>query len=214
MAKPKGRAAAEAILPRLDEKYPNAKYELDWETPLQLLVATILAAQCTDERVNRVTKTLFPKYKDARAYAEAKTEELEEDIRPTGTYKNKAKSIQGACKALVDRFHGEVPKTMDELTQLPGVQRKTGNVILNTAFDIASGIIVDTHVMRVSPRIGLTTQAKPEAIERDLMAIVPKERWTFWGPAMVLHGRYVCTAKNPKCGECNLSDLCEKNGVA
>ena len=203
----------ETILKELEQKYPNAKYELDWETPLQLLVATILAAQCTDERVNRVTKSLFPKYPDARAYAEADLSELEEDVKPTGFYKNKAKTVQNVCQALVNRFDGEVPKTIQELITLPGVARKTANVVLNTAFDIASGVIVDTHVARVTQRLGLTKTDKPEQIEVDLMRLVPKEKWTFWGPAMVLHGRYTCTAKKPKCEECILEGVCQKNGL-
>ncbi len=203
----------ETILKELEQKYPNAKYELDWETPLQLLVATILAAQCTDERVNRVTKSLFPKYPDARAYAEADLSELEEDVKPTGFYKNKAKTVQNVCQALVNRFDGEVPKTIQELITLPGVARKTANVVLNTAFDIASGVIVDTHVARVTQRLGLTKTDKPEQIEVDLMRLVPKEKWTFWGPAMVLHGRYTCTAKKPKCEECILESVCQKVGV-
>ena len=203
----------EAILKELEQKYPNAKYELDWETPLQLLVATILAAQCTDERVNRVTKSLFPKYPDARAYAEADLSELEEDVKPTGFYKNKAKTVQNVCQALVNRFDGEVPKTIQELITLPGVARKTANVVLNTAFNIASGVIVDTHVARVTQRLGLTRTDKPEQIEVDLMRLVPQEKWTFWGPAMVLHGRYTCTAKKPKCEECMLEGVCQKNGL-
>src|SRR5262249_51937488 len=161
--------------------------ELDWSTPLQLLVATILAAQCTDERVNRVTPALFAKYPDARAYAEADTAELEEDIKPTGFYRNKAKAIQGACRALVQRFGGEVPPTMAEMVTLPGVARKSANVVLNTAFNDPTGIIVDTHVQRVAPRLGLTKESEADRIEADLMRLVPKKEWTFFGPAMVLH---------------------------
>lgn len=201
------------ILERLSAKYPNARYELDWTTPLELLVATILAAQCTDVRVNKVTKTLFPKYPSARAYAEANTEELEQILVPTGAYKQKAKAIQEACRVIASKHGGEVPKTMDELTALRGVARKTANVVLNNAFDIPSGIIVDTHVARVSQRMGVTRNEKPEAIEKDLMNLVPEERWTKFGPAMVLHGRYTCTAKAPKCGECMFADICPKNGV-
>lgn len=201
------------LLPRLAEKYPNARYELDWETPLQLLVATILAAQCTDERVNRVTKDLFPRYPDAQAFAEANTEELEELIRATGTYKQKAKAVQGACREIVARFGGEVPQTIEELTTLPGVARKSANVVLNNAWNIPSGIIVDTHVNRVSQRMGLSRNTKPEAIERDLMELVPQDRWTFFGPAMVLHGRYTCTAKAPDCSGCMFSDSCPKIAI-
>lgn len=201
------------VLERLAREYPNARYELDWETPLELLVATILAAQCTDVRVNKVTKTLFPKYRTAKDYAEANTEELEQILVPTGAYRQKAKSIQETCKALVAKFGGEVPKTMDELTSLRGVARKTANVVLNNAWDIPSGIIVDTHVARVSQRMGLTRHDKPEQIERDLMNMVPQERWTKFGPAMVLHGRYTCTAKAPKCSECMFKDICPRNAV-
>jgi endonuclease-3 len=199
------------LIARLRQKYPDARYELDWETPLELLVATILAAQCTDERVNRVTPGLFRKYPNAAAYAFADTAELEEDIKSTGFYRNKAKAIQGACKGLVDRFGGEVPHSLEKLITLPGIQRKSANVILNTAFDMPTGIIVDTHVARISPRIGLTTKEKPDDIEVDLMKLVPKSDWTFFGPAMVLHGRYTCTAKGPHCGECIIEDICAKN---
>lgn len=202
------------ILQRLDALHPEARYELDWQTPLQLLVATILAAQCTDVRVNAVTKTLFPKYPDARAFAEADTAELEEDIRPTGFYKNKAKAIQGACRMLVERFGGEVPRTIDELIRLPGVARKTANVVLGAAYGVAEGVIVDTHAARVSQRLGITREDDPERIERDLMRIVPREAWITFGPALVLHGRYVCTARKPQCGACAFADLCERNGVA
>ncbi len=201
------------ILERLRTKYPGAKYELNWTTPLELLVATILAAQCTDERVNRVTATLFVKYPGPRAYLDVDVTELEEDLRPTGFYKNKAKAVRGACQVILDEFRGEVPRTMEELITLPGVARKTANVVLNTAFDIPSGVIVDTHVQRVSQRMGLSEESKPDEIEKDLMRIVPKSEWTFFGPAMVLHGRYTCVARSPKCAECNLADNCEKRGV-
>lgn len=201
------------LLEQLRKEYPDARYELDWKTPLDLLVATILAAQCTDERVNRVTATLFPKYPTAQAYADAPTAELEEELRPTGFYRQKTKTVQAACKELVARFGGEVPTTMAGLTSLPGVARKTANVVLNTAFDIPSGIIVDTHVARLSGRIGLSKREKPEQIEEDLMKIVPKDQWTFFGPALVLHGRYTCVARKPKCGECRMSEFCPKEGV-
>ncbi|WP_437322761.1 endonuclease III [Sorangium sp. So ce381] len=201
------------LLAQLREEYPDARYELDWKTPLDLLVATILAAQCTDERVNRVTATLFPKYPTAQAYADAPTAELEEELKPTGFYRQKTKTVQAMCRELVARFGGEVPATMADLTTLPGVARKTANVVLNTAFDIASGIIVDTHVARLSGRIGLSKREKPEQIEEDLMKIVPKDQWTFFGPALVLHGRYTCVARKPKCGECRMSEFCPKEGV-
>lgn len=201
----------EIVLERLKQAHPNATYELDWETPLQLLVGTILAAQCTDERVNRVTKTLFPKYPNAQAYASADLVELEEDLKPTGFYRKKAQSVQSVCQALLDRFGGEVPQTMAEMVTLPGIARKTANVILNCAFGIPSGVIVDTHVIRVSQRMGLSQHKNPEKIERDLMQLIPESEWVFFGPALVLHGRYTCTAKNPQCTECVLAEVCERN---
>ncbi len=213
MPEARGSNALATIIERLKSEHPNARYELDWETPLQLLVATILAAQCTDERVNAVTKTLFPRYPDARAFANADTAQLEEDIRPTGFYRNKAKAIQGACRVLVDRFGGEVPPRMEDMLTLPGVARKTANVVLTNAFGLPSGIVVDTHVARVSRRLGLTDQEDPERIEADLMRLIPKDEWVAFGPAMVLLGRYTCTAKAPQCGQCAFEDLCEKRGV-
>ena len=190
------------LLERLHTAYPNARYELNWETPLQLLVATILAAQCTDERVNQVTPALFARYPDAAAFANAVTEELETLIRSTGTYKVKAKSIQGACRKLVSDFGGEVPRTIEELITLPGIQRKSANVVLATAWNIASGVIVDVHVNRLSERLGLAQ-----------MALVPQSEWTFFGPAIILHGRYTCTARAPKCAGCCLEDICPQIGV-
>lgn len=204
----------ETILSQLKQSYPLASYELNWETPLQLLVATILAAQCTDERVNKVTKTLWLKYPNAQAFAQADILELEQDLKPTGFYRNKAKTIKSVCQELVTQFGGEVPDTMASMVMLPGVARKTANVVLNTAFKISSGIIVDTHVARVSQRLGLTKQKSPEKIEQDLMKLVPQQEWTFWGPAVVLHGRYTCTAKNPNCTECVLQNVCEKIDVS
>ncbi len=201
------------VLARLRQAYPDARYELNWSTPYELLVATILAAQCTDERVNRVTATLFQKYQGPQAFAQANTAELEEDLKPTGFYKQKAKSVQSMSRELLAKFGGEVPRTIDELITLPGVARKTANVVLNTAFNLPSGIIVDTHVARVSKRLGLTKKEKPEEIERDLMKLVPQDQWTFFGPALVLHGRYTCTARKPKCEACPLNDICPKIGV-
>ncbi|QSQ16051.1 endonuclease III [Myxococcus landrumensis] len=209
--KPAEKAAL--LLERLRTKYPDARYELNWSTPYELLVATILAAQCTDERVNRVTAVVFPKYPGPRAIADADTAELEEDLKPTGFFKQKTKTVQAMSRALLEDFHGEVPRTIEELVKLPGVARKTANVVLNTAFDIASGIIVDTHVARVSQRLGLTKHDKPEAIEQDLMKLVPQDAWTFFGPATVLHGRYTCVAKKPKCDECLVKDICPRIGV-
>ncbi len=202
------------ILQRLRSHYPDARYELNWEGPLQLLVATILAAQCTDERVNRVTPGLFAKYPDAGAYATANLEELEEALRPTGFYRQKARTVQAACQVLVEKFAGQVPTTMEEMLVLPGVARKTANVVLNNAFQVPTGVIVDTHVQRVSRRLGLTDQKNPEKIERDLMEAVPQEEWITFGPALVLLGRYVCTHHAPHCPDCILNDLCPKRGVA
>jgi endonuclease-3 len=204
---------ATTLLARLREKHPGARYELDWTTPLELLVATILAAQCTDERVNKVTATLFKKYPSAQAYADADTAELEEDLKPTGFFRQKTKTVQGVCREILRRFGGEVPRTIEQLTTLPGVARKSANVVLNTAFNMPSGIIVDTHVARVSQRMALSKHDKPEDIEEDLMKLIPKDDWTFFGPATVLHGRYTCVAKKPKCEECMVSDICPKKGV-
>jgi uracil-DNA glycosylase len=213
MATTKGRKALPVILERLHEHYPDAKYELLWDTPLELLVATILAAQCTDERVNQVTRALFKKYPDARAYAEASLTDLANDVRQTGFFNEKAKAIQAACKVIVDQFGGQVPRSMEEMTTLPRVARKTANVVLTQAFNMPSGIIVDSHVTRVTQRIGLTELEKPEKIEYDLMDYVPKSEWIHFGPALVLHGRYTCTSSDPKCGSCFLESVCEKNGV-
>jgi endonuclease-3 len=206
--------AIDWTLKNLRALHPDATYELDWATPVQMLVATILAAQCTDERVNRVTKTLFVTYPDAAALAAADRDELEAAIRPTGFFRQKAKTVQQVCQTLVTDFGGEVPQTIDELVTLPGVARKTANVVLATCFDVAEGIIVDTHVARVSRRMGLSGQKQAERIERDLMAIVPKDQWTFFGPAMVLFGRYSCTAKAPRCAECVMSSRCPRLGVS
>lgn len=206
-------APIDQVEDRLRKLHPDARYELDFETPFQLLVATILAARCTDERVNRVTASLFPKYPDPQALADADLEQLEQDVRPTGSYKTKAKAIQGTARELLARFGGEVPATMDDLVTLPGVARKTANVVLNMAFGIPSGIIVDSHVARVSQRMGLTTQTKGDRIEQDLMAAVPKDDWTHFGPAMVLLGRYICKARAPGCAECPMDDICPKQEV-
>ena len=204
---------AKTVLSRMHEAHPGARYELNWSTPFELLVATILAAQCTDERVNRVTATLFKKYPGPQAFAEADTTGLEEDLKPTGFFKQKTKSVQAMSRELLAKFRGEVPKTIDELITLPGVARKTANVVLNTAFNIPSGVIVDTHVARVSQRLGLSKKEKPEEIEKDLMKLLPQDEWTFFGPAVVLHGRYTCTARKPKCDACPLHDFCPKLGV-
>lgn len=206
-------APIDTVEQRLRALHPEARYELDFETPFQLLVATILAARCTDERVNRVTSTLFVEYPNPQALADADLEQLEEAVRPTGSYKTKARAIQGTAQQLLARFGGEVPPTMEDLVTLPGVARKTANVVLNMAFGIPSGIIVDSHVARVSQRMGLSTQTKAERIEQDLMAAVPEDDWTHFGPAMVLLGRYVCTARAPKCLQCPMDDICPKHEV-
>jgi len=207
------QASVHEILDHLRDAYPDAKYELNWSTPVQMLVATILAAQCTDERVNQVTESLFPRYPDAAAFAESDREELEQAIKPTGFFRQKAKTIQQACGKLVSEFAGEVPQTMAQLVTVPGVARKTANVVLTTCFGIGEGVIVDTHVKRVSQRMGLTEQTKPDRIERDLMKLVPEDEWTFFGPAMVLFGRYTCTSKHPGCDECRMRELCPRIGV-
>ncbi|QRN92903.1 endonuclease III [Archangium violaceum] len=204
---------AKTLLARLREAHPDARYELNWKTPFELLVATILAAQCTDERVNRVTATLFQKYRGPQAFADADTAGLEEDLKPTGFFKQKTKSVQAMSRALLQNFRGEVPKTIEEMITLPGVARKTANVVLNTAFNLPSGIIVDTHVARVSQRMGLTKKEKGEEIEKDLMKLIPQDAWTFFGPATVLHGRYTCTARKPKCDACPVNDICPKIGI-
>ncbi len=187
----------EAILRSLDELYPAAKCSLDFRNPLELLVATVLSAQCTDERVNQVTPKLFSKYPTARAYAQAPLEELENDIRSTGFYHNKAKSIKAACQILDDRFGGDIPADLDALVQLPGIGRKTANVILGNAYQIP-GIVVDTHVGRVAQRLGLTAQKDPEKIEQDLMALIPKERWITFSHQLIQHGRQLCQAQEAK----------------
>ena len=199
---------ATEVLARLEQKYPNAKYELNWDNPWQLLIATILAAQATDDRVNQVTPVLFGKWPTPQALVAADQAELEQVLTPTGFFRRKAKAVKATSQGLIDLFGGEVPKTVDELVQLSGVARKTANVVLNTAFDIPSGVIVDTHVARVSRRMGLTDLEDPDKIEGDLMKLVPQSRWTFFGPAMVLLGRYICTSREAKCGECPMSEVC------
>ena len=198
----------QAILEKLDEAYPAVTCALRHESPFQLLISTILSAQCTDERVNQVTATLFPKYPAAKAFAYANPKELEQDIRPTGFFRNKTKSIIGTSRMIVEEFQGEVPKTMEQLLTLPGVARKTANVVLGTAFGIASGIVVDTHVQRLSQRLDLTKNTDPKKIEQDLMQIIPQERWILFSHQLIWHGRRVCQARKPKCLECNLEKLC------
>lgn len=197
-----------AILERLDEAYPKAECALKHDNPFQLLIATILSAQCTDERVNQVTATLFKKYSNPTAFAYANPSELEQDIRPTGFFRNKTKSIMGASKKIVEEFHGEVPQTMEQILTLPGVARKTANVVLGTGFGIASGVVVDTHVQRVSRRLDLTKNTDPKKIELDLMKVIPKDRWILFSHQLIWHGRRVCQARKPKCVECNLERIC------
>jgi endonuclease-3 len=203
------RKRVEAILPILKRTYPAAKCSLDYTSPLELLVATILSAQCTDERVNLVTKSLFKKYHTAKAYAQARPEELEKDIQSTGFYRNKAKSLRGMGAAIAERHGGKVPSTMQELTHLPGVGRKTANVVLGNAFDQNVGVVVDTHVTRVANRLGLTSHAVDAVkIEQDLMPIVPQSEWTLWSHLLIHHGRQICQARKPRCGECPLLPHC------
>jgi endonuclease-3 len=201
-------ARVRAILEKLEVAYPAVICALEHENPFQLLISTILSAQCTDERVNLVTATLFPKYPGAKAFAFANPKELEQDIRPTGFFRNKTKSIMGASRKILEEFQGEVPKTMEELLTLPGVARKTANVVLGTAFGIASGIVVDTHVQRLSQRLDLTKNTDPKKIEQDLIQIIPQERWILFSHQLIWHGRRVCRARKPKCLECNLEPLC------
>jgi endonuclease-3 len=199
---------SEILERELPEIYPDAHCELDFKNPLELLVATILSAQCTDVRVNMVTKSLFKRCKSAADYAGIPQEELEEIIRSTGFYRNKAKSLRGMGEALVERHGGKVPKTMEELSAIPGAGRKTANVVLGNAFDINEGVVVDTHVGRLSLRLGLTTKTDPVKVEQDLMKLFPKEKWTLLSHWLIWHGRRRCKARNPDCHECELRSLC------
>jgi endonuclease III len=201
-------ARVAAILRGLDEAYPEATCALKHENAFQLLISTILSAQCTDVVVNEVTEGLFPKYPDAKALAYANPAEIEKEIRPTGFFRNKTKSIIGASKKILEDFHGEVPRTMEELLTLPGVARKTANVVLGTAFGIAAGVVVDTHVQRLSARLDLTKNTDPKKIEQDLMKIIPQDKWIIFSHQLIWHGRRVCGARQPKCLECNLEPLC------
>jgi len=197
-----------AILARLDEAYPEAICELKHANPLQLVISTILSAQCTDVRVNQVTESLYKKYPNAKAFAYANPAELEQEIRPTGFFRNKTKSVIGASKAIVEKFGGEVPRTMEEMLTLPGVARKTANVVLGTAYGIPSGVVVDTHVLRLSRRLELTKHEDPKNVEQDLMKILPKDKWIQFSHQLIWHGRRVCVARNPKCIQCNLESIC------
>lgn len=204
---------AAKVLRRLSRQYPDATTALDFQTPLELLVATILSAQCTDERVNQVTRRLFRKYPTAADYAQAALPEFERDIRSTGFFRNKARNIRDCCRALVERYDGRLPEEIEKLVELPGIGRKTANVVLGTALGITSGVVVDTHVGRVSRRLGLTSQKDPEKIERDLMVQIPKKEWIAFGHRMIQHGRRYCTARRPKCDDCPLESVCPRIGV-
>lgn len=205
---PKSSQQVTTIIDELRGLYPNAKYDLNFSTPLELFVATQLAAQCTDERVNAVTEKLFRKYRSVEDYAKVSQEEFEQDIKPTGFYRNKAKNIRAACQYLWEHFNGEVPQTMAELIQMPGVARKTANVILGSAFGISDGFIVDTHVDRLAHRFGWTEQSKAEKIEQELMGLVPQQEWLSLAHRIIYHGRAICNARKPLCAQCTLASCC------
>jgi endonuclease III len=212
MTKPKTDAARRArvavILEKLDEMYPNATCALTHHNPWELLVATILSAQCTDKRVNEVTPGLFAKYPTPQDFAAARQEVLADDIRSTGFFNNKAKSLIGAARKIVSEFGGKVPRTLEELITVPGAARKTANVVLGTAYGIAVGVVVDTHVQRVSRRLGLTKQTDPVKIEQDLMKMIPQNRWILFSHQIIHHGRALCIARKPRCAECKLDPVC------
>jgi endonuclease-3 len=207
------QARVNAILPILKRTYPTAKCSLDHRTPLELLVATILSAQSTDVGVNIVTRALFKKYRTAKDYAEVPQEELEKDIHSTGFYRSKAKSIRAMAKSLLEQHGGKVPQTMDELTALAGVGRKTANVVLGNAFNQNVGVVVDTHVARLSHRLGLTQHTDPVKIEQDLMRIVPQDDWTLFSHLLIFHGRAICQARNPQCEKCPIFKWCPAGPV-
>ena len=202
------RGRALLIIRRLKREYPDVRCSLNYANPLELLIATILSAQCTDERVNKVTADLFRKYRRCEDYTSVEQEELEKDIHSTGFYRNKAKAIQGACRIIAEKHKGRVPESIDELLALPGVARKTANVVLGNAFGITSGIVVDTHVARLSERLRLTKHTQPEKIERDLMELVPRKDWIDFSHLLVTHGRKVCNARKPLCEVCVVENLC------
>lgn len=201
------------LIAGLERLYPDADCELRHTSPLELLVATILSAQATDERINRVTESLFEKYPTAGDYAAADPAIFEQDIRSTGFYRNKTKNVLGMARRLVEVYGGEVPESMEDLLTLPGVARKTANLVLGTAFGQASGVVVDTHVRRLSHRLGLSAHKNPDKVEADLQALLPRDKWIFMGHALILHGRRVCTARKPACDDCGLADLCPRLGV-
>ncbi len=196
------------IIARLRQFYPNAQCSLNYNTTFELLVATILSAQCTDERVNKVTETLFRKYRTVADYANSDLSELEQDVHPTGFFRNKAKNIQSTAIKILEEYNGQVPQTMNQLLTLPGVARKTANVVLGNAFDQAVGIVVDTHVRRISQRLGLTSENSPEKIEKDLVKIIPQNDWIDFSHLLIYHGRSLCKAARPQCSKCFLSDIC------
>lgn len=207
------KTRAGRIVRQLGRTYAGATTALEWSNPLELLVATILSAQCTDERVNVVTKTLFRKYHTAADFARVAQEPLERDIQSTGFFRNKAKSIRACCQELDETYGGQVPAEMAALVELPGVGRKTANVVLGTAFGIASGVVVDTHVTRLSQRLGLTEHKDPVKIEQDLMALIPKKQWVDFGHHLIHHGRRICVARKPRCTECPLLPCCPRVGL-
>jgi endonuclease-3 len=202
------KARTRVVIRRLKRAYPGAKCSLNHSNPFELLIATILSAQCTDERVNLVTADLFRKYRQPEDYLKVPPRELEKDIQSTGFFRNKTKSIQGTAKLLTEQYHGEVPHTMDELLELPGVARKTANVVLGNAFDIHAGVVVDTHVTRLSHRLAFTQQKTAEKIEVDLIEIVPKKDWVIFPHLMIYHGRKICKARTPLCAECTVEKQC------
>lgn len=204
---------AATVYAELERLYPDAHCALVHKGPFQLLIATILSAQCTDERVNMVTPGLFKQFKKPQAFVDATQEEIEVVIHSTGFYRNKAKSIKGASQKIVDKFGGKVPQTMDELLELAGVARKTANVVLGNAFNKNVGVVVDTHVGRLSCRLGLTKNTDPKKVEQDLIALFPQDTWTMLSHLLIFHGRQVCNARKPKCEACTLADICPKNGV-
>lgn len=202
------RTKALKIIELLEKEFPHARIALHYANPLELLIATILSAQCTDERVNMVTKTLFAKYRRIKDYAEADLKQLEQDIKPTGFYHNKAKNIKKCCQMLVEKYNSQVPRTMTELLELPGVARKTANIVLQNAYGVVEGIAVDTHVRRVSARLGLTENEAPAKIEQDLMRTIPRDKWMRITDLIITLGRRVCAAKKPKCEICVLNKIC------
>lgn len=207
------RQRTTGVIAALQRAYPGAHCELNYSSPLELLIATILSAQCTDKRVNLVTAELFQRYRTARDFAEAPPADLEQAVRSTGFYRNKARNIQACCRKLVERHGGEVPRTMAELTALDGAGRKTANVVLGNAFGINVGVVVDTHVARLSQRLGLTRQTTPERIEQELMKLVPREQWALFSHWLIWHGRRRCAARKPDCAGCELRTLCPRVGV-